>query len=61
VQHLRALMLLADLRLVQGEAEFLTNDRWEPRQADERVDKSNQLSRLFRLFQHSFYCMPELV
>jgi hypothetical protein len=38
----------------------VSNRRREARQPNERVDKPNQLVRLFRLYGHSLYCMPEL-
>jgi len=37
VQHLRGLMSLIDLRLVQRETQPLTDDRWKARQPSERV------------------------
>src|SRR5579871_920549 len=52
VQDLRALMLLPDLRLVQRETEPLPNRGGKVRQPVERVDKPNQLTRLFRLLSH---------
>ena len=53
-------MPLTDLRLVQGETQLLTNHGRETGQTNERVDNPNQLARLFRLYGHSLYCMPEL-
>jgi len=53
VQHHRALMPLADLRLVQRETELLTNHRRKAHQPNERVDKPNQLARLFRHYGHN--------
>ena len=49
VQHLRAFMLLPDLRLVECETELLSNRRREARQPIKGIDKPNQLARLFRL------------
>ena len=60
VQHLRAFMLLPDLRLVECETELLPNRRREARQPIKRVNKPNQLARLFRLFRHCINCMPKL-
>jgi len=60
VQHLRAFMLLPNLRLVERETQLLSNRRWEVRQPIKRVDKPNQLSRLFRLLSHYIYYMPKL-
>ena len=44
-------MLLPDLRLVQRETELLPNRRRKARQPIKRVDKPNQLTRVFR---HTF-------
>jgi len=55
VQHLRALMPLTDLRLVQRETELLTNHRRKARQPNERVNKPNQLARLFRRYGHNLW------
>src|SRR6266542_2701285 len=52
VQHLRALMFLTYLGLIKGETEFLTNHRRKTRQPNKRVDKPNQLARLFRHYGH---------
>ena len=60
VQHLRAFMLLPNLRLVERETELLSNRGREVRQPIERIDKPNQLARLFRLLSHYFYYMPKL-
>jgi hypothetical protein len=60
VQHLRAFMLLPDLRLIQRETELLPNRGQKARQTIERVDKPNQLTRLFRFFRHYTHYMPEL-
>ena len=60
VQHLRSFMLLPDLRLVQGETELLPNRGRKARHPIKRVDKPNQLTRVFRLFRHYIHCMPKL-
>ena len=60
MQHLRAFMLLPDLRLVQRESKLLSNRGREARQPIERVDKPNQLARLFRLLGYYIYYMPKL-
>ena len=60
VQHLRAFMLLPDLRLIERETELLSNRRWEARHPIKRVDKPNQFAQLFRLLGHHVYYMPKL-
>jgi hypothetical protein len=59
VQHFRALCF-CDLRLVQGETELLPNRGRKARQPIKRVDKPNQLTRLFRLLRHWIHYMPKL-
>jgi hypothetical protein len=59
-QHFRALMSLADLRLVLCETELLADHRRKSSQPNERVEKPNQFARLFRLCGHSLHFMPEL-
>jgi hypothetical protein len=45
-------MFLTDLRLIKCETQLLSNRGREARQPNERVDKPNQLPRLFRLIGH---------
>jgi hypothetical protein len=60
-QHLRAFMLLPNLRLIEREPKLLSSRRREARQPIERVDKPNQLTRLFRPLRQRIYCMPKVV
>ena len=53
-------MLVPDLRLVQGKTELLPNRGWKAVQPIQRIDKPNQLARLFRLPSHYIHYMPEL-
>jgi hypothetical protein len=53
-------MPLPDLRLVEREAESLSNRAREVRQPIQRIDKPNQLPWLFRLFRHRIHSMPKL-
>jgi hypothetical protein len=59
-QHFGTLVLLAELRLVQGEPESLPNDGRESRKPLQGVHEPNQLPRPVDLFRHSFHYMPEL-
>ena len=59
-QHLPAFMLLPNLRLVERETQLLSNRSWEVRQPIERIDKPNQLARLFWPLSHYIYYMPKL-
>ena len=52
LQDLRAIMFLPDLRLVERETQLLSNRRREVRQPIKRVDKPDQLARVFRLLSH---------
>jgi hypothetical protein len=46
-------MFLTDLRLIECEAELVPNAGRKALQPNERVDKPNQLARLFGLVGHS--------
>jgi uncharacterized protein len=58
-EHLRAFVLLADLRLVERETELLANRRRKLSEPVKRIHEPNQLASL-RLFRHSTHCMPKL-
>jgi len=47
VQYLRAFMLLPDLCLIKRETELLSSGTRKVRQPIQRVDKPNQIPRLF--------------
>jgi hypothetical protein len=52
--------LPTDLRLIKCETELVAYRGRKARQPNERVDKPNELARLFRLFGHSLRYMPEM-
>jgi hypothetical protein len=45
-------MRLSDLRLVQREAESLSDQRWKTLQTIKRVDEPHQRPRSFRVLRH---------
>ena len=58
-QHLRAFVLLADLRLIERETEPLPNRRRKISEPVKRINEPNQLASL-GFFRHSTHCMPKL-
>jgi hypothetical protein len=60
MQSLCAFVPLPDLRLVQREAEPLSDFGRKTRQPIKRVDKPNQLPQLFRLVRHRIHHMLKL-
>jgi hypothetical protein len=53
-------MRLSDLRLVQREAESLSDRRWKALQTIKRIGKPNQRPRGFRVLRHHIQYMLKL-
>jgi hypothetical protein len=53
-------MRLSDLRLVQREAESLSDQTWKTLQTIKRVDEPHQRPRSFRVLRHRIHYMLKL-